>query len=114
MQNLVGPGVLLDAVDSPEHHHLALPADGDCMEVDRQGQLDSQPAVQSANQSQTPSREDIKAKPSPLQGNEVKPPSVTKNIVTIVAADHKCMVSDLTIFLCKRRSWFPTRTCTVP
>ena len=37
MQNLVGPGVLLDAVDSPEHHHLALPADGDCMEVDRQG-----------------------------------------------------------------------------
>ena len=44
MQNLVGPGVLLDAVDSPEHHHLALPADGDCMEVDREGQLDSQSA----------------------------------------------------------------------
>ena len=114
MQNLVGPGVLLDAVDSPEHHHLALPADGDCMEVDRQGQLDSQPAECQVNQSQTPSREDIKAKPSPLQGNEVKPPSVTKNIVTIVAADHKCVVSDLTILFCKRRSWFPTRTCTVP
>ena len=69
MQNLVGPSVLLDAVDPPEHHHLALSADGDCVEVDRRGQLDSQPAVQSANQSHTPSREDIKAKPSPLQGN---------------------------------------------
>ena len=53
MQNLVGPGVLLDAVDSPEHHHLALPADGDCMEVDRQGQLDSQPAEFQVNQPQT-------------------------------------------------------------
>ena len=114
MQNLVGPGVLLDAVDSPEHHHLALPADGDCMEVDRQGQLDSQPAECQVNLRLPHAREDIKAKPSPLQGNEVKPPSVAKDIVTIVAADHKCMVSDLTIFLCKRRSWFPTRTCTVP
>ena len=55
MQNLVGPGVLLDAVDPPEHHHLALPADGDCMEVDRQGQLDSQPAEFQVNQSETPS-----------------------------------------------------------
>ena len=114
MQNLVGPGVLLDAVDSPEHHHLALPADGDCMEVDRQGQLDSQPAEFQVNQSETPSREDKYAKPSPLQGDEVKPPSVAKDIVTVVAADHKCMVSDLKILFCKRRSKLPTRTCTVP
>ena len=45
MQNLVGPSVLLDAVDPPEHHHLALPAHGHCMEVHRQWELDPQSAT---------------------------------------------------------------------
>ena len=44
-QDLVGPSVLLNAVDPPKHHHLALPAHSHCMEVHWQRQLNPQPAT---------------------------------------------------------------------
>ena len=36
-----------------------------------------------------------KKKPSPLKSNKIEPPSVTKDIVAIIAADNKGLVADL-------------------
>ena len=36
-----------------------------------------------------------KTPPSPLKSNKIEPPSVTKDIVAIIAADNKGLVADL-------------------